>query len=183
MSAKTLLDTAAAAIGLLVLAPVMGVVALLIAVRGGGPAIFRQVRVGQNGRPFTCLKFRTMAQGTPSVATHKVDPSQITRLGRVLRRFKLDELPQLVNVLRGEMSLVGPRPCLPSQSELIEARKERGILALRPGITGLAQVRGIDMRDPALLASVDAEYAAHQSLRLDLLIVAATFLPPLRRLA
>ena len=181
MTAKRATDLMLSATGLVVLSPLMAAVALAVAATRDGPVLFRQTRVGLGGQPFTCLKFRTMVQGTPSVATHKVDPSRITRLGRVLRRFKLDELPQLVNVLRGEMSLVGPRPCLPGQSELIEARKALGVLALRPGITGLAQLRGIDMRDPERLAEADAEYRGRQSFRLDLLILAATFLPPLRR--
>lgn len=98
-----------------------------------------------------------MKPGTASVASHLADGSSITGWGRFLRRTKLDELPQLWNVLKGEMSLVGPRPCLPNQTELIFERAQRGVFVARPGITGLAQVQGIDMSNPQRLAEVDAE--------------------------
>ncbi|BCX88902.1 O-antigen biosynthesis protein WbqP [Methylomarinovum tepidoasis] len=130
-----------------------------------GAPLFRQVRVGRQGRPFVLYKLRTMRLETPSVATHLADPNAVTRFGRFLRRTKLDELPQLWNVIRGEMSLVGPRPCLPNQKELIEARDRLGVLAARPGITGLAQIRGIDMSQPQQLARVDAEMLRDFSLR------------------
>lgn len=117
--------------------------------------LFRQERVGRHQRPFTLVKFRTMRLDTASVATHLADASAVTPFGRFLRRTKLDELPQLWNVLKGEMSLVGPRPCLPNQEELIAERQKRGVFEVRPGITGLAQVNGIDMSDPARLAEVD----------------------------
>jgi lipopolysaccharide/colanic/teichoic acid biosynthesis glycosyltransferase len=102
------------------------------------------------------LKFRTMRPGTAHVATHLASADAVTPYGRFLRRSKLDELPQMWNVLTGDMSLVGPRPCLPSQGELIAARERLGVLEARPGITGLAQVRGIDMSTPQLLAQTDA---------------------------
>ena len=115
------------------------------------------MRVGRNERPFTLLKFRTMRPETPSVASHLSDISAITPLGLFLRRTKLDELPQLWNVLKGEMSLVGPRPCLFNQTELIGERASRGVFNVRPGITGLAQVNNIDMSTPKLLAETDAQ--------------------------
>lgn len=121
-----------------------------------GSPFFRQVRVGRHQRPFTLLKFRTMRPDTASVATHLADASAVTKLGHFLRRTKLDELPQLWNVLKGEMSLVGPRPCMFNQTELIEERAARGVFATRPGITGLAQINGIDMSTPRLLAETDA---------------------------
>jgi O-antigen biosynthesis protein WbqP len=117
-----------------------------------------------------------MFAGTESVPTHEVSAVRVTPVGRFLRRTKLDELPQLWNVLKGEMSLVGPRPCMPTQATLVEARRRRGVAALRPGITGLAQVRGIDMADPEALAAIDAEYLAAASLALDLRILLGTFL-------
>jgi O-antigen biosynthesis protein WbqP len=119
--------------------------------------LFLQERVGRHQRPFMLVKFRTMRPDTASVATHLADASAITPFGRFLRRTKLDELPQLWNVLRGEMSLVGPRPCLFNQEELIAERAARGVFDARPGITGLAQIQGIDMSTPALLAKTDAE--------------------------
>jgi O-antigen biosynthesis protein WbqP len=121
-----------------------------------GSPIFRQERVGRNQKPFTLVKFRTMRPNTASVATHLADASAVTTLGHFLRRTKLDELPQLWNVLKGEMSLVGPRPCLFSQHELIEERASRGVFAVRPGITGMAQVNGVDMSTPKVLAEIDA---------------------------
>jgi len=117
-----------------------------------------------------------MYVGTASVPTHEVSASRITPIGRFLRRTKLDELPQLWNVVKGEMSLVGPRPCLPDQTALVEARQRWGVAALRPGITGLAQLRGIDMADPARLAEIDAEYLASASLPADLEILIGTVL-------
>ena len=135
-----------------------GPVFLLIYVIGlfdTGSPIFRQDRVGRNQKPFTLLKFRTMRPGTASVASHLADPSAITTLGAFLRRTKLDELPQLWNVLKGEMSLVGPRPCLFNQTELIRERASCGVFLARPGITGLAQVNRIDMSNPKLLTETD----------------------------
>ena len=120
-----------------------------------GSPVFRQERVGRNKRPFTLVKFRTMKKDTASVASHLASASAITPFGHFLRRTKLDELPQLWNVLKGEMSLVGPRPCLFNQEELIAEREQRGVLAARPGITGLAQVNDIDMSTPMLLAETD----------------------------
>jgi O-antigen biosynthesis protein WbqP len=122
--------------------------------------LFRQERVGRNQAPFVLLKFRTMRPDTASVATHLADASTITPFGRFLRRTKLDELPQLWNVLWGDMSLVGPRPCLFNQQELIAHRAALGVFGARPGITGLAQVKGIDMSTPELLATTDAQMLA-----------------------
>lgn len=120
-----------------------------------GSPIFRQVRVGRHQKPFTLVKFRTMKVDTASVATHLASSASITRFGHFLRKTKLDELPQLWNVLKGEMSLVGPRPGLFNQEELTEERAKRGVFEVRPGITGLAQVSEIDMSTPALLAETD----------------------------
>ncbi len=119
--------------------------------------LFRQQRVGQYQQPFVLVKFRTMRPDTASVATHLADATAVTGYGRFLRRTKFDELPQLWNVLKGDMSLVGPRPCLYNQEELIEERAKRGVFDARPGITGLAQIQGIDMSTPELLARTDAE--------------------------
>lgn len=149
-------DLVFSALGLIVGLPVL----LLLVVIGffdTGSPIFRQERVGRNKKPFTLVKFRTMRKDTASVASHLASADAITPFGRFLRRTKLDELPQLWNVLKGEMSLVGPRPCLFSQDELIAQRESRGVLSARPGITGLAQVNDIDMSTPVLLAETDAK--------------------------
>ena len=125
-----------------------------------GSPIFRQERVGRHKKPFVLVKFRTMKKNTASVASHLASSEAITPFGKFLRRTKLDELPQLWNVLKGEMSLVGPRPCLFNQEELIAEREQRGVLQARPGITGLAQVNEIDMSTPQLLAETDARMLA-----------------------
>jgi lipopolysaccharide/colanic/teichoic acid biosynthesis glycosyltransferase len=122
-----------------------------------GSPLFRQERVGRYQKPFTLVKFRTMKLDTPSVASHLASATAITGFGRFLRRTKLDELPQLWNVLKGEMSLVGPRPGLFNQEDLTEERAKHKIFEAVPGITGLAQVNGIDMSHPALLAETDAK--------------------------
>jgi len=122
-----------------------------------GSPLFIQNRVGLNLKNFNLIKFRTMKIGTSSSGTHLINSLNITWFGSFLRKFKLDELPQLFNVLIGDMSLVGPRPCLPNQKKLIIERKKRRVFNVRPGITGLAQVLGIDMSTPSLLAKTDSK--------------------------
>jgi O-antigen biosynthesis protein WbqP len=151
-----LFDFAFSLVGLVLGFPIL-VVLTLIGFFDTGSPIFRQQRVGRHRKPFTLVKFRTMKVNTVSVASHLASASAITPFGRFLRRTKLDELPQLWNVLLGDMSLVGPRPCLFNQKELIEERNRRGVLNARPGITGLAQVNDIDMSTPVLLAETDAK--------------------------
>lgn len=128
-----------------------------------GSPLFLQERVGRNKKPFTLVKFRTMKIDTASVASHLASTASITKLGGFLRKTKLDELPQLWNVLKGEMSLVGPRPNLFNQEELITERDALGVYAVRPGITGLAQVNEIDMSTPKLLAETDAKMICEMS--------------------
>lgn len=151
-----LLDLLFASFGLILGSPLLLLLTLIGWLDTHSP-LFRQARVGRNQHPFTLVKFRTMRVGTASVATHLASSSAITPFGNFLRRTKLDELPQLWNVLWGDMSLVGPRPCLPNQHELIAAREALGVFNARPGITGLAQVQGIDMSTPEKLAQVDAQ--------------------------
>lgn len=158
-----LLDIIFAFCGLVFGFPVL-VVLTVIGLFDTGSPIFRQQRVGRNKKPFTLVKFRTMRPDTAHVASHLASASAITPFGGFLRKTKLDELPQLWNVLKGEMSLVGPRPCLFNQEELINEREKRGVLAARPGITGLAQVNDIDMSTPELLAETDAKMLADLSL-------------------
>lgn len=149
---------------------------LLIRLDSPGPGIFAQPRIGRGGRVFTCYKFRTMRTGTKQVGTHEVAANAVTRTGAILRRTKLDELPQAWNLLVGNMSLVGPRPCLPVQTTLIEERRRRGVLEALPGITGLAQINNIDMSDPVLLAEWDARSIAQQGLLPEIKIILRTFL-------
>jgi lipopolysaccharide/colanic/teichoic acid biosynthesis glycosyltransferase len=154
----------------------LALIALLIRLQSPGPAIFAQNRIGKNGAVFVCYKFRTMKVGTKQAATNEVPASMVTGIGRFLRRTKLDELPQIWNIFRNEIGLIGPRPCLPIQAELIDARAKRGVLKLKPGISGLAQVNDIDMSDPQKLAVWDARYLALQSLEGDFRIILATAL-------
>lgn len=150
-----LFDVMFATLGLILGAPLLLLIYILGLLDTGAP-LFRQVRVGRYQQPFTLVKFRTMRVDTVSVASHLASSSSITKLGRFLRKTKLDELPQLWNVLKGEMSLVGPRPNLFNQEELISERAARGVYDVRPGITGIAQVNDIDMSTPRLLAETDA---------------------------
>lgn len=143
-------------LGILFLWPV-GLILYVIGLFDTGSPIFKQERVGKNKKPFKLYKFRTMNVNAKQVATHLSDVSAITPFGSFLRRTKLDELPQLVNVLKGDMSLVGPRPNLFNQTELIEERSKHGVYNHTPGITGLAQINEIDMSTPKLLAEKDAE--------------------------
>jgi len=159
-----LLDLVFSLLGLVCGSPVLLVIYLIGLFDTGSP-IFRQERVGRNKKPFVLVKFRTMSVDTASVASHLASTSSITKLGSFLRRTKLDELPQLWNVLKGEMSLVGPRPGLFNQTELTEARDAKGVFDVLPGITGLAQISDIDMSTPELLAETDARMIREMSLK------------------
>jgi len=142
--------------GLVLGFPVL-IVLIFIGLFDTGSPIFMQERVGRHKKPFTLVKFRTMKKDTASVASHLASSASITTFGHFLRRTKLDELPQLWNVLKGDMSLVGPRPGLFNQEELTVARDKHNVFSVRPGITGLSQISGIDMSTPELLAQNDAK--------------------------
>ncbi|TYC58053.1 sugar transferase [Marinobacter sp. BW6] len=159
-----MLDIVFSAAGLVFGLPLM-VALFLVGLFDTGSPLFVQERVGRNRKPFKLVKFRTMKKSAASVATHLANASEITRFGSFLRKTKLDELPQLWNVLKGEMSLVGPRPCLFNQDELIDAREQRGVFLVRPGITGLGQVTDIDMSTPELLAETDRKMIEQMSVR------------------
>ena len=172
-AAQRSLDVLLSATGLLLLAPLLALVWLAGWFDTGSP-LFRQQRVGRHQHPFVLIKFRTMRPDTASVGTHQVNPAAITPFGRFLRRSKLDELPQLWNVLKGDMSLVGPRPCLPNQTELVQERERRGVFVARPGITGLAQVQKVDMSQPVQLAELDAQMLSQIGLGLYLRLLLKT---------
>ena len=158
-------------------------IAVWAVVRCHGPGLFAQTRVGKEGRKFTCLKFRTMALGIAEVGTHDIPRDAITPIGYVLRRTKIDELPQVLNILKHEISVVGPRPCLPVQTELVDTRRRRGVFGSMPGITGLAQVNGADMSDPeALRDGTHTTYLAMQTLPLDIRIMLGTLESPRQRI-
>ena len=136
--------------------PIFFLVYLICFFESGNP-LFIQKRLGKNKKPFNLIKFRTMFVDTPSVASHLVNIKSVTRFGKIIRSLKFDELPQIINVIKGEMSLVGPRPCLPSQTELIKYRQGYDIFSVKPGVTGLAQIKGIDMSKPEKLAKIESK--------------------------
>ena len=169
-------DVIGSAIGALLLAPVAAVIAIAIRCRLGSPVLFRQMRSGRHGKPFTMLKFRTMR---PRIRPGQSDADRLPKLGRFLRSSSLDEIPQLWDVLRGRMSLVGPRPTLPEQI-VHYSERQRGRLAVRPGLTGWAQVCGRNALNWPDRIELDLWYIAHRSLLLDLRIIGLTFLRLLR---
>lgn len=171
---KRTFDIVGAACGLLVIWPFILLLVIMIRRQSYGPGIFSQERIGRGGQIFICHKLRTMQFGAPNVPTHLAPAAELTPIGKFLRKTKLDELPQLWNVLKGEMSFVGPRPCLPSQAALIEERQKRDVFTIRPGITGLAQINRVDMSSPIKLAEIDAEYVRTRSFVLDLEILFKT---------
>lgn len=171
---KRVFDFLLTLLGMPVLLIFLPIIAILILADSSGPVLFKQQRVGLGQRPFMLYKFRTMKVGTGDLPSHVAGEKNITAVGKWLRRTKLDELPQLLNVFKGEMSFVGPRPCLPSQTELVQAREELGVFNVRPGITGVAQIEGLDMSHPTKLAQKDFQYCQKMSLLLDLQIVWAT---------
>lgn len=157
-----LLDFSLSVIGLIFLFPVSLILFVIGLIDTGSP-LFIQERLGKHQKPFKLIKFRTMKVGTKQVGTHLANTSDITSFGQFLRKSKLDEIPQLINVIKGDMSLVGPRPGLKTQNELKKEREKRGVFNARPGITGLAQVSEIDMSTPRKLSRYDALMLKHLS--------------------
>lgn len=154
--------------------PLCLVLMALIRRESPGNPLFVQERVGRGQVPFRLYKLRTMARDTGDRPSHEVSSAHITPIGKVLRRTKLDELPQLWNILKGDMTFVGPRPCLPSQQTLIDERAVRGLFEFLPGVTGPAQIRGIDMSTPVLMADVEAAYFGRSTALSDLQIIFRT---------
>ena len=158
------------------LSPLMASIASMVCATSEGAAIYWSARIGRNNRIFKMPKFRTMFEGTPTIATHLLlDPERwVTPIGRLLRRFSLDELPQLYSVFKGDMSFVGPRPALFNQDDLVALRTQKGIHRLVPGITGWAQINGRDELPIPVKVAFDEEYLRRRSLRFDLRILALT---------
>ncbi len=171
---KRPLDLCLALLAIVLLAPVFVLIAVAIRMVDAGPAVLQQQRTGRQGKPFACYKFRSMPVTTELLPSDQIGKVQLTWLGRLLRRTNLDELPQLFNIVRGEMSFVGPRPSLPSQIELITLRSQNGALKCRPGLTGLTQVNAYDGMAVAHKAQLDGRYAADICFHRDLLIVFKT---------
>tara|TARA_Y100001978_G_scaffold198525_1_gene211106 strand:+ start:192 stop:758 length:567 start_codon:yes stop_codon:yes gene_type:complete len=170
-----LLDIVISLFALIIFFPLMFIIFCLIFLENRSP-IFLQKRVGKNMREFNLIKFRTMPLGTKSCPTHLVNISNITKLGSFLRKSKLDEIPQFWNVLKGEMTLVGPRPCLFSQKDLLKERQALNIHKIKPGITGVAQIKGIDMSNPLLLAETEYEMIKNLNLFNYIYLLLLTFI-------
>ena len=173
---KRVFDFSASLILLILLSPVFLIISLIISADDGSPVIFRQPRVGKNNELFDILKFRTMKNGTRNVASGALDESGecITRSGRFLRKTSLDELPQLINILRGEMSFVGPRPLIPEEEDIRKLRERYNVYSVLPGMTGLAQINGRDNLTAEEKAEFDRQYVENRTLFLDINILFKT---------
>jgi len=174
---KRVLDVIIAVLALVVLSPLMLIATLWIKLDSKGKVLFRQLRSGRNRVPFTVYKFRSMAQTAPSdmpTNSFKNSDAYITRSGRILRKLSIDELPQLFNVIRGDMSIVGPRPVVLSEKQLLDLRDKYGANAVKPGITGWAQINGRDEVTPKEKAKLDGFYAKHLSFMFDVKCVLKT---------
>ncbi len=186
MLIKRLLDILLTLIALLLLSPLVLTTYLLVKLTSTGPALYWSQRVGQNNQLFSMPKFRSMRVGTPQIATHLMNQqsnpnSFLTPIGSFIRKTSLDELPQLWSVLKGDMSLVGPRPALFNQDDLVSLRTEQGVHTLKPGITGWAQINGRDEIPIPQKVALDAYYLSNQSIWLDLMIILLTAIKVLRR--
>lgn len=168
-------------LALLLLSPLIILIMLIVFFEDGLPVIFIQKRLGINKQVMDLYKIRTMKNSTPNVGTHEINESSLLASGNLLRITKIDELPQIINFIKGEISIVGPRPGLPNQFELNKFRESFGIFQISPGITGLSQVLGYDMSNPELLARIDRLYIEKKTVKLDLMIFISTFLSFFRK--
>ncbi|MBR6620251.1 MAG: sugar transferase [Clostridia bacterium] len=173
---KRVLDFAAALIGCIILAPLFLVIALIILAVDGAPVIYTQKRIGKDMKEFTIYKFRTMKNGTRVAATNELTESheRITAFGRILRKTSIDELPQLINILKGDMSFVGPRPLITNEDRIHTLRRDAGVYTVRPGLTGWAQINGRDDVTVEEKVALDKEYVEKQSLIFDFKILLGT---------
>jgi O-antigen biosynthesis protein WbqP len=162
-------------IGFILILPFLFLAALGLLLEDGLPVLFVQDRLGQNKKIFKIIKIRTLKTNTPQTGTHELKAMHRLKVGVIIRKIKLDEFPQLLNVIKGDINLVGPRPGLPNQELLLEFRSGREVFNIKPGITGLAQVMGYDMSNPKKLSEVDELYVRNKSLKIDALILLATF--------
>ncbi len=172
---KRLIDILIATLGIILLSPVYLLIAVLIYSHDRSPVLFKQQRIGKGGRPFLFLKFRSMPVNTPNIVSTQAQQLRVTPVGKIIRRTNLDELPQFWNVIKGDMSIIGPRPCIPSQTALIEMRTKNGSIHLRPGLTGWAQVNAYDHMPEEEKARLDGAYYDNLSFLMDIKIVLKTF--------
>ncbi len=180
---KRVLDFLISLFALIIFSPLFLIVSVGVMISDGTPILFRQKRVGKNNELFEIYKFRTMKKGTENVASNELEDadSKITKFGRILRATSIDELPQLFNILNGSMSLIGPRPLIPEETEIRELRNKYNVYSVRPGITGWAQVNGRDNVSAEKKALLDKEYVEKQSLMFDIKIFFMTIHQVLRR--
>lgn len=162
-------------IGLISISPFLFLASLIILLEDGFPIFFIQKRFGKDKQFFNIIKIRTLKKNTPNTGSHELESKYLLISGKWIRKIKLDEFPQLINVLRGDVNLVGPRPGLINQKELLNERSLKNIFSVKPGITGLAQILGYDMSDPKKLAEIDEAYIINKSFRLDFSIILGTF--------
>lgn len=160
---------------LILMLPIMAFASLLIFFEDGLPIFFKQERLGKNKKIFIIYKIRTMKNDSPQLGTHAVSKSFLLKIGKLIRKIKLDEFPQLINVIIGDINLVGPRPGLVSQQVLLSERERKNIFKINPGITGLSQILGYDMSNPEKLSEVDLIYMKNKSKYVDLMILLGTF--------
>ena len=168
-------------IGFIIISPLILLMLLIIYFEDGAPVIFSQKRLGKNKKIIKLIKIRTMKKSTPNLGTHEIKESSYLKSGKFLRVTKIDELPQIINFVKGDMNIVGPRPGLPNQHELTRCRDKLQVYSIKPGITGLSQVLGFDMSNPNMLSKIDSLYIRNKSIKLDMNIFIATFLPFLRK--
>lgn len=180
---KRVFDFLISLFALIILSPLFLIISVGILISDGRPVLFRQKRVGKDNELFEIYKFRTMKRGTENVASNDLENanSKITKFGKILRATSIDELPQLFNILTGSMSLIGPRPLIPEETEIRELRKNYNVYSVRPGITGWAQVNGRDNISIENKALLDKEYVEKQSLKFDIKIFFMTIHQVLRR--
>ena len=175
---KRTMDIVSSLVGLILLSPLFLLVAILIKLDSKGPIIFKQIRIGKNSKPFYIYKFRSMKIDAPNLSTEEFinDSDFTTKVGKFIRKTSIDELPQLVNILKGDMSIVGPRPVIEREVRLLELRKECNVDSILPGITGLAQINGRDNIDDYEKVKYDFEYLSKRNLVLDIKIIINTVL-------
>ena len=173
---KRLIDISLASLALLFFLPLLIIISLLIYFFDGRSIFFLQKRIGKKGIPFTFIKFRSLPLSTNEVPSDKLNEIKISKIGRFIRRTNIDELPQLINIIKGDMSIVGPRPSLITQKKLFLLRESNGSLFCRPGLTGLAQINSFDNMSVTLKAAFDEKYAQKVSFKLDIFIIIKTFI-------
>ncbi|MFR3568584.1 MAG: sugar transferase [Paraclostridium sordellii] len=180
---KRYIDIILSTLGIIILSPVFLIISIIIKLESEGPIIFKQLRAGKDSKPFYIYKFRSMKADAPSLSTNEFEDVNlfITKIGKFIRRTSIDELPQLINILKGDMSIVGPRPVILNEKELILLRKEYNIDSILPGITGLAQINGRDIIGTEEKVKLDYEYLQNKSLNLDVKIVFITIFKVLRK--